>query len=273
MLNIITALPSEAHAIIEHFALAPIETHRPPHVYGNAHIRLAISGVGQTKSALAVEHLALTNSNTNSTPNAWINVGIAGHRSAELGDCFLVDKIVDAQNKATVYPSIPYRTRLKSCCLRTVVQPENDYPHNSLYDMEGYSFFTAAQQFSTLELIVLLKVVSDNQEQPVHHINKSMVRAYISGALCALDETLEKLQTLATENFDSPVQPEISWRRLWHTTHAQQLILSGLSQRLALLDESIDVPALVTPCKTAEEAIVKLEMRTADVQLRIANLS
>lgn len=271
MLNIVTALPSEAEPIIDHLALKALRTHCRPHIYGNDIVHLVIAGVGQGRSKQAIDQLARFNAEYNSPGyRAWINIGIAGHRNEKLGSCFIVDKIIEQQSGKTCYPSIPYRTALGSSLLCTVELPEEHYRENTLYDMEGFSFFSNAQRHTAHELIVLLKIVSDNEEHPLQRINKALVRTLIENALPALDETMTKLQSIIPLYIAPKTEPEIDWSRLWHATHSQQRILSERQQSLMLLDPKLDVLQLVAKCHSAQEAIRVMENIISQTPMRLA---
>ena len=278
MLNIVTALNSEAQPIIEHFSLARLQTGHPMRVFTNDDIRLIVSGIGNVRSAASVGYLAgldgllpgSPNDDSSRQHNAWINVGIAGHSHAEIGACFTADKIIDGRSGDTAYPSIPYATEIPSACLCTVERPEVNYPDSSLYDMEGYGFFLAAQRFSSVELISLLKVVSDNRDNHVNQINKGFVRSLIENAIREVEFTLKALRSLNAEPALSAEHVVIPWENMWRTTHSQKQILHDMHHRLFLLNKGIDVALLVSNCQTAHEAIAALNKKLTNTQLRLS---
>lgn len=271
MLNIVTALRSESQPLIEHLSLKALETHRKPYIYGRDNVNLVISGVGPAKSSEAVKRLAAFNAAHSFPPTqAWINIGIAGHRTENLGSCFIVDKIMEQVSGKISFPSIPYHTAIASSHLCTVLEPETHYQENTLYDMEGFSFFSEAQHHTALELIMLLKIVSDNQEQPMENINKTIVKNLIESALPSIDEILAKLRALIDRNFETRTTLDVDWQRMWHTTYAQRQILEDCYSRINLLDENLAVLPLICDCKSAKEAISVLEETISEMPMQLA---
>ncbi|MEQ8956296.1 MAG: hypothetical protein RL120_19365, partial [Gammaproteobacteria bacterium] len=61
-------------------------------------------------------------------------------------------------------------------------------------DMEGFGFFKAAVQCSMVELVALLKIVSDNPDNRVDSIDRSAVEGLIEDSVAAIDSYQRRLQ-------------------------------------------------------------------------------
>jgi adenosylhomocysteine nucleosidase len=104
----------------------------------------------------------------------WINIGIAGHRTARLGSGYLAHKIVDQETGDCCYPGMlieGFETR--EVC--TVNEPETIYPRLVLYDMESAAFYRAASAYASSEFIQCFKIISDNLVTPVERFKSQNV--------------------------------------------------------------------------------------------------
>ena len=91
-INFVVAHKLEAKPLIEHFHLKKF-IKEPFQVFKNeSGIRLIISGMGTSHARSAVEYMWQIDDGS-FFKEGWINVGIAGHRTLDLGTCFLVNKI------------------------------------------------------------------------------------------------------------------------------------------------------------------------------------
>ena len=165
MVNLVIALNAEARPVIEHFRLKRLPTRDRFRIYTNDRLRLVVSGVGRVAVAAATAYLRAMFSGRKS--EGWLNAGIAGHPSLELGTARLVHKIVEPASGKRWYPVFSAQAVCDSETLHTVDAPVEDYPEDVLYDMEASAFFATAVSFSTAELVHCLKVVSDNRETPL----------------------------------------------------------------------------------------------------------
>src|ERR1700761_8244047 len=102
MIAIVTAFHSEAKPLIEYFKLKTQMTQAPFPIYQNENMHLIISGLGKINAALAVGYLQAILQ----TPNiVWLNIGIGGHRSMEIGTAILAHKVIDESTARSFYPT------------------------------------------------------------------------------------------------------------------------------------------------------------------------
>ena len=265
--NFIIALNSEAQPLIEHFGLEPEQRLGRLRVFARDHIRLVISGIGQTAAATATGYLGAL---TGKQIPVWVNVGVAGHPNAGLGDGYLIDKLIEEATQRPQFPSVPFRSPLPSTTLRTVTTPQTDYPQEALYDMEGSSFFEAATKFSDIELVSLVKVVSDNRQHPVERITKQLLYDLVKANIDAIGEVVDKLTTLASKQDVVDDSFAICWLNERRASATQKLQFTGLIQRLSCLAPETDTEDLLRPCSDAREAIAVLEKTLDTVRLKLS---
>ena len=141
MLYIHTALPAEARPFLDHYALRMHDASTPFSLYAGDQVRLVVSGVGKTATAAAI---AYAYARFADQPGPWINVGIAGHKTAPLGKALWVQKAVDTATDTPFFPALAIHPPCDGSVLQTVDLPRADYPADTLFDMEGSAFFQTA---------------------------------------------------------------------------------------------------------------------------------
>lgn len=169
MIHFIVATYYEARPLIEIFNLNKIQTNL--NLYKNDEVSLTISGIGKVNCAVSVAQTFYEFKK--SYNNIWINVGLAGHRSLQIGEISLVNKITDNSSQKTFFTFIADFNIQSFECL--TCDKENKNYSNNLFDMECSGFFESARKFSTRELIQSLKIISDNQKQSINFKNKEEV--------------------------------------------------------------------------------------------------
>ncbi len=220
MISIVTALDCEARPLIQYFKLKRCQLFRPFPLYIGDDVHLAVCGIGKlnalsTTSALAGIHAGnAVMRGVTVSESAWFNVGIAGHSRHEIGDAYLVHKVTDTVSMAssfcdasvgvgkknkTYYPLWAGKWPCKSENLITVSEPVTDYLTQAIYDMEGSGFCEAAYRYSTLELVHVLKVISDNKIRPADLIDKAMVTRLIENQIPLIVSVIEGLQQVSQE--------------------------------------------------------------------------
>ena len=266
-INLLVALNSEARPLIEHFDMKPDPLLSRLRVFSVDNMRLVICGIGPAAAATAVGYLSASDPTENPV---WVNIGVAGHPDAAIGRCFLVDKLIEEVTQRTQYPSVSFRSALPSATLRTVVSPQTDYPHDALYDMEGSSFFEAATKFTSVELVSLVKLVSDNRDHPLEKITKQFLYGLVKENIDAIAEVIGKISALAAERDtidDSFAQKWLYQRR---ATATQCLQFKNLCQRLRCLAPEIDADALLQDCADTRSAIALLEQTLSTTRLKLS---
>jgi len=198
---------------------------------------------------------------------AWLNVGVAGHESLDLGSLRVIQSVQRSTQEGTQqsikevtqqkdenktsYPHIHFRAvngeKLQFSALLSVDQPTEHYPQNSLVDMESAAFVKSVRRLASLEAIQLIKVVSDNALYAENHhqrISASQVSeliavhaALIVAFIHKLDETL-----LPHTNKQTFIEQIETLKQSMHITESQKQQLLKL---LPLLTEGFDGSSLL----------------------------
>jgi nucleoside phosphorylase len=233
---IYTALACEAKPFIEHYKLKKdLDVHAFA-IYLNNDICLAVTGVGKSAMSAAVAYSQARYTSTEHP--VLVNIGIAGHQHHPLGELFLIDKIRDVDSQKSYYPVLITTAPCRRACLQTVSKPQLQYHESELCDMEASAFYETAVRFSTSELILCLKVISDNQDSSVGAINAKQVSAYIAAQLSTIETLL--LQTSAIAALmtvpEHPLFYELL-QRYHFTAHQRQQLKNLLSRWNVLTDQ------------------------------------
>jgi nucleoside phosphorylase len=240
---IFTALPCEAKPLVAHFKLKKDQTSHPFALYYNEDTVLTVSGCGKIAMAAAVAY-SLAKFPHSSHP-VLVNVGIAGHKTASIGELFAGHKITDVETGKHFYPQLI--AKLLPCStleIKTVSTPETTYADDCLYEMEASAFFEIATRFTTVELIQAFKVVSDNQHSDIRQIDAASASRWIAAKVENITEGIRQLEILAQslEIKESPYYQTALEK--WHFTVNSQLQLKALLQRWQVLTDgaTLDFP-------------------------------
>ena len=171
MIHFLVATLSEGRPLIDFFDLKISNNDSLFKVYHSVDISLTISGIGKLNSAMSVIKTFFDfNKQKN---NIWINLGLAGHKNHRIGDLFLVNKIKDSSSNKIYYPFVAH-SKLKSIQCITY-EKENLYYNESLSEMEASGFFYSANKFTSIELVQVLKIVSDNEKESINFNDKHII--------------------------------------------------------------------------------------------------
>lgn len=244
--HFVTALPSEAKPLIEHFHLTLAPEAGFYKIYESPGIRLVISGVGKVRSAAATEFLytaakaaASSRPLTDSAQNRnviWLNVGLAGHRDFEIGKAVLAHKITDRSTGESRYPPLLFKAPCATASLLTVDRPETRFSEPFAYEMEASGFYEAAARFSTAELVHSFKIISDNCATGPK-VSASAAERLIGNHLPTVENLLQSLRSLS-RNLPARFRIEGEFRRItkrWHFTVTERYRLRRLLGRLKTL--------------------------------------
>ena len=136
--NIVVAHALEARPLIKRFGLKPNKAAGALTIYSNdTGVRVVITGMGKQSSHATTNRLAVLLANVLGVQEGWLNVGVAGHKTAEIGSGFLANKIIDAGSAKAVYP-VPVLKDKPTSAVITVDQPELDYSEDAVYEMEAF---------------------------------------------------------------------------------------------------------------------------------------
>ena len=236
---IYTALPCEAGALISRLQLKKKLHIRPFAIYTNTDVCLTVTGPGKSAMAAGVAYSQAKFSKI--AHPILLNVGIAGHLDAPLGQLFIADKITDADSGRNYYPPRLFDLACTSAAVLTVAKPEDKYQQkNVLYDMEASAFYETAVKFSTAELIQSIKVISDNQASPAQNIKSKQVAELIATHVDTFVEIQEQLQGLAKEIEGREPEFYQIYSEQWHFTVSQKHRLKELLCRWQVLSNGKD---------------------------------
>ena len=264
---IFTALPCEAKPLVGYFKLKKDNSSHPFALYYNDNMVLAVSGCSKIAMAAAVAY-SLAKFQHSAHP-VLVNVGIAGHKTANLGDLFAAHKITDVETGKHFYPQLVAKLPCPTLAINTVSTPETKYADECLYEMEASAFYEIAARFTSGELIQAFKIVSDNQESSINQIDAKLVSEWINTKVETIAESIKQLELLA--------QPlEIKDSRYyqmaleqWHFTVTAQLQLKALLQRWDVLTDNEELNFSGLELKHSNAVLLWLEQKINDLEFSL----
>jgi adenosylhomocysteine nucleosidase len=226
---IYTALPCEAKPLVEHFSLKKDVTVQSFAVYLNHDICLTVTGLGKSAMAAGVAYTQALFASVEHP--VMLNIGIAGHKDHPLGDLFLIDKIIDIDSQKRYYPSLIFTPPCPTGCIQTLSKPQLNYDLPHLCDMEASAFYETAVRFSSSELILCLKIISDNQLSPIENIQPKQVAALIASHLATVESLIAR--AVAQAEFITTPEPELVEQLIqrYHFTANERLQLKNQLSR------------------------------------------
>lgn len=258
MIQFVVALACEAKPLIAAFRLKRDHSVHAFPVYYNevTQTGLVVSGCGCIPAAAATGFMGGRYADAGS---AWLNVGVGGHASQTPGNVIMAHQIMHAADGRRYYPFVDPADKQYGATVMTVQQPDFNYAHDAVYDMEAAGFFAASHRLATLELIRCMKIISDNSEQDARGLKPTDVSELIANQLAAIQLVSENLRELQSElSFcQSLPQQWLNWKSNLRMTLAQENLLRiklkqfGALNDMAYLDQIeissfADVKALLT---------------------------
>jgi len=236
MINLVCALHCEAKPLIDYYKMSAVSGSAFP-MFRNTELNLIVSGVGKVNAAAAAAYVFVKTQEQKN--NAWLNYGIAGHKTATLGDWFNVNKITEKTTNLNWYPTRYQSMGNISSRLQTVDSPQSSYEESQLYDMEASAFMSTVLKFSSSELIQVMKVVSDNEKEHVDNIDKAWVKKLLLNNIDPLVQVIDfmKLKSQAFEKRYGVDDCYVECMNQWHFTQYQRKELERLIQRWRLLKD------------------------------------
>jgi hypothetical protein len=256
-IHLIIALACEAKPVIKYYALKRCMDETAFPVFRNQDMTLTISGVGKIAAASAV---AYTQGRYASNQAAiWLNIGVAGHASLEIGNCRIAHKIVDHETSRHWYPSLLFSstTICETSEICTVSQPESQYNNKDcLYEMEAAGFIATASRFSSLELIQSLKIISDNHSVATTTLNAQSVARLIENQLDNIDRLKQALENIRSHTLVATTKNVDLFQNNWNfTTHQLTQLKTLLSQWQILSAETLPTVDTIAQLKTSKQVI------------------
>ena len=243
-MNFVVAFQGEAQPLIDFYQLEKVED-APYPLFRNDQHCLIISGLGKNRAISATTALYQV---TNKPNLGWMNLGIAGHGSLEVGKVFIAGKVIDESSDESFYPPQIFEHSFAVSCLQTYSKPCSNYQPDLGYDMEAHAFYRTACKFTIRELIQVIKIVSDNPDHDLNQVNPKEVPAMIETRLKEIDALVNQVDTASLSmNSDDEVSEIIQRIQSVHSfsvTHTHQLNdlfrqAKSLGVNLAELEEII----------------------------------
>lgn len=256
---IVCALACEAAPLISHYRLKGDSNRSPFSFYEGESFSLIISGVGRIQTAAAVGYLQAL-SKHRSHP-IWINVGIAGHRTMTLGAGVLAHQIIDQASGHTYYPQFVVDRPVTTGVIMSVDKPEQDYALDVVYDMEASAFWQIASKMTTAEFVHAYKIISDNQQSPLHAISKKRVHQWMEDHLPPLTTFIDKLKATnqILTNLELTAAEIALFTDRWHFSFTQLSLLKKLLLRWKACNSQSSKQLLTTSSKSSGEFLRHLE--------------
>ena len=189
-INLITALPAEAKPLIQGLGLKRLQPVGPVPIYTAPGVHLAVSGPGVAAMATGVAHLHAMAPTGIAT--GWLNVGVCGHGSLDLGEALLANKVIELNGHSWELKT-PGDTPLQNSPITCVSRPQAVYAPHMAYDMESAGFVASVTRFASLNSISVLKIVSDNPEHGVEKINAKRVRELVARHVDHISDMMRRL--------------------------------------------------------------------------------
>lgn len=230
------ALATESRPLTRHYGLVEDRSVAGFRVFRGDRVQLIVTGVGRVSCAAGVATLAATSARDR--VSAWLNIGIGGHASLDLGTGIHALSVREAATGRSWYPTQVVSLPGHGQALCTVDAPETGYPDSYVYEMEASAFCATALRYASSELVQVYKVISDNRDNGVHTVDKHGIRDAVIDHLPRIDDMVEALGGLAGEvDAARPRLAELDEMvKRWHFTTAQQHQLRELLRQWEVLE-------------------------------------
>ena len=236
--HLVIALPLEAQPIIKALKLKRDRNTKafPLYVNNTRNISLIVSGKGATNCAAATNYIAGMSSNASHV--AWLNIGVAGHSNAPLGEMFFATKIENTCEINSFHPTIRRNLSMPGATILSVSNPTSEYPSGVCVDMEAAAFCQNVKRFAATELIHCLKIISDNQEKPWTDFDIKTLPALFDKNMPKITTFIEELLHLSDIEAEQNALPEFyqELTQMWKFSQTQGHQLQKLLRRWDALE-------------------------------------
>lgn len=197
MIHLVCALKCEAKPLLRHYQLVHQGNFGTFISYSSreSDLTLTITGPGPGNAAAGTEHAHARFASLRN--EAWLNIGIAGHRSIAVGEAVLARQIRDQSSNQVWTPEFNFVPPCRTAELLTLTEPGTGYD-NRMVDMEAAGFYASASRYSTPPLIHALKIISDNAMQPANGLSATFVEKLIANRMQTINQLLDKLRFCCT---------------------------------------------------------------------------
>lgn len=239
MLIWMCALHCEAKPVIDYYRLKKIAHGGGFDYYENDNTLCFVSGLGGINMAAATAWAAAHLQDRQD--KCWINLGTGGHPELEPGKTVIASKVSSTESPGALYPVPVIQHPFISTEIISQHHENTHYLDDTLFDMEAFAFLHTASRFTTLELCQCIKVVSDNNVNPLTR-NKAQISALIASNMDPITEYASRLDCLA-QDYSRQSLPANQFERfssLAHFTATQQIQLKKVLHGLQTYDASLD---------------------------------
>jgi nucleoside phosphorylase len=202
LINLVVALPAEAKPIASRFGLQRVPADRRFPLYRNRQLTLIVSAPGKINAAAATAYLAGLSGCLKDA--IWVNIGVAGHAERQVGEVRLAHRVTDAGSGRCWRPARALEGSCPSDSLVTLDRPDLHYRRDTMIDMEASGFYPTACRFSPVELVQILKVISDNRGETARGLSAKKVRRLMDGTLDTLETLIARLEERARRLHEPP---------------------------------------------------------------------
>jgi len=239
---LIVALWEEARPLIESLGLVKRPNTRLD-TYENSTTILVICGLGFTSTCTAVGYAANLLSDRN--PLFWLNIGTAGHKFLSIGTVVIPAKIEGLAHLPPFYPTSVFHGDHETTELVTVTKANNTYPERFCVDMEAIGFCLSSSRFSLKDYIQVVKVISDNQDNPASALKKGRLGHVIDLKLETLTNIINQFTDFAKQESEHEVKLSLpNDLRNIHFTETQKINLHRLLSQLFILAPNVNLEDL-----------------------------
>ena len=160
-------------------------------VWRHLDLWLIQSGVGRERAAAAT--MALHHLSSEGRAPVWVNVGICGHGSRDVGEVIAARTVLELASGRSWQIPLAAELALPYDQVRTVDGPERHFVPPCAYDMEASGFVAAARSVVPAESVHVLKLVSDNRDSSCSRLTSLAVRDLVDKVLPTLLVVLRSL--------------------------------------------------------------------------------
>lgn len=249
-ITLVCALNCEAKPWIELYKLKKA-CDRPFDLYVNerTQIQVLISGIGALSTATAIGWLGARAQMQNQADRmVWLNLGIAGHATLELGTAVRAHAFVGEESLRKHYPPLTAKWSGETAAVLSVNAPSNAYPDDMMVDMEAFAFYKSASLFSSAELVQSIKVISDNEKHDISDLNATKITELMRTQLEKVNQFIDALLSLPVANKPAALMLELTQLR---ATHSQQQQLESLLKKVSVLSLEDQLASLSLESKTS----------------------
>lgn len=259
MINFVAALASEARPLIEHYKLSSLQRAHGFRIYSSDVTRLVVTGVGKVNAAAGTAYLAGFDPHGD---QAWLNIGIAGHRSLDVGTATFALKITDQATGRNWYPPQTLDMPGVGAHVTTYDTPKVSYPEEIVCEMEASAYYSVATRFSSGEVVQCYKIISDNKATSVSELTAGNVARLISDHVNEIDDIAQSLQDLTDQLPRSEGQYQFDqFVERWHFTVSQQVMLrEAIRKARARQAEGILDAEQWKHCSSAREVLSDIDI-------------